>query len=47
MLAYLGVLKNCKALIFVSTIDEVEYLDYLLNNLKFRDSNGNDTKTKF
>lgn len=47
MLAYLGVLKNCKALIFVSTIDEVEYLDYLLNNLKFRDSNGNDTQTKF
>ena len=25
MLAYLGVLKNCKALIFVSTIDAVSY----------------------
>lgn len=47
MLAYLGVLKNCKALIFVSTIDEVQFLDYLLTNLMFRDSNGNDTTTRF
>ena len=47
MLAYLGVLKNCKALIFVSTIDEVEYFDFLLTNLKYRDSNGNDTDIRF
>ena len=46
MLAYLGVLKNCKALIFVSTIDEVEFFDYLLTNLKFRDSNGGETEVK-
>lgn len=33
-------------MIFVSTIDEVEYLDFLLNNLKYRDSNGNFTNEK-
>lgn len=43
MLAYLGVLKNAKVLIFVSTIDEVEFFDYLLTNLKYKDSNGNET----
>ena len=43
MLAYLGVLRESKVLIFVSTIDEVEFFDYLLCNLKYRDSNGQPT----
>jgi superfamily II DNA/RNA helicase len=43
MIAYLRLIKDSKVLIFVSTIDEVEYLDYLLNNMKYRDSNGNFT----
>jgi hypothetical protein len=33
-------------MIFVNTIDEVEYLDYLLSNMKYRDSNGNFTQEK-
>ena len=33
-------------MIFVSTIDEVEYLDYLLNNIKFRDANGKPTEDR-
>jgi superfamily II DNA/RNA helicase len=31
-------------MIFVNTIDEVEYLDNLLSNMKYRDSNGNFTQ---
>lgn len=33
-------------MVFVNTIDEVEYLDFLLNNMKYRDSNGNFTEEK-
>ena len=33
-------------MIFVNTIDEVEYLDFLLNNMKYRDSNGSFTDEK-
>ena len=33
-------------MIFVSTIDEVEYLDFLLNNLRFKDANGKPTEDK-
>lgn len=40
MVAYLQLVKESKVMIFVSTIDEVEYLDYLLNNMKYRDANG-------
>lgn len=43
MLAYIGLLKNTKILVFVSTIDEVEFLDCLFTNLKYKDSNGNST----
>jgi superfamily II DNA/RNA helicase len=43
MIAYLSLIKNSKVLIFVNTIDEVEYLDFVLNNIKYRDSNGNMT----
>lgn len=43
MIAYLRLIKDSKVMIFVSTIDEVEYLDYLLTNMKYRDSNGNFT----
>jgi superfamily II DNA/RNA helicase len=43
MIAYLRLLKDSKVMIFVNTIDEVEYLDYLLCNMKYRDSNGNFT----
>lgn len=43
MVAYLRLIKDSKVMIFVNTIDEVEYLDYLLTNMKYRDSNGNFT----
>lgn len=43
MIAYLRLIKESKVMIFVNTIDEVEYLDYLLSNMKYRDSNGNFT----
>lgn len=33
-------------MIFVSTIAEVEYLDYLLNNIVYRNSNGDMTEEK-
>jgi hypothetical protein len=44
MIAYLRLTKDQKVMIFVNTIDEVEYLDYLLNNMVYRDSNGNFTE---
>jgi superfamily II DNA/RNA helicase len=40
MLSYIKVLPQSKIMIFVSTISEVEYLDYLLNNITYRNSNG-------
>lgn len=40
LLAYVGLLVDSKVLIFVGTIDEVEFLDYLLNNLRYKDPNG-------
>ncbi len=46
VVAYLQLIKQSKAMVFVSTIDEVEYLDYLLNNLRYRDANGNMTEEK-
>lgn len=46
MIAYLQLVKNSKVMIFVSTIDEVEYLDYILNNIKYKDSNGMPTEDK-
>lgn len=46
VVAYLQLIKQSKAMVFVSTIDEVEYLDYLLNNLRYRDANGNMTEVK-
>lgn len=46
MIAYLQLVQKSKVMIFVSTIDEVEYLDFLLNNLKFKDSNGKMTENK-
>ena len=46
ILAYLGILKDSKVLIFVSTIDEVQFLDYLLTNLTYKDSNGQKTQTR-
>jgi superfamily II DNA/RNA helicase len=46
VIAYLQLVKESKVMIFVSTIDEVEYLDYLLNNMKYRDANGVMTEEK-
>lgn len=40
MIAYLKLVKDSKVMIFVNTIDEVEYLDFLINHLKYRDANG-------
>lgn len=40
MISYLQLIKESKVMIFVSTIDEAEYLDFLLNNVCFRDANG-------
>jgi superfamily II DNA/RNA helicase len=46
MIAYLQLVKSSKVMIFVSTIDEVEYLDYILNNIRYKDSNGVPTEDK-
>lgn len=46
MLAYLNVLSHCQILIFLSTIDEVEWFEYMLSTLEFRDSNGTYTGDK-
>ena len=46
MISYLQLIQDSKVMIFVSTIDEVEYLDFLLNNVKFRDSNGKGTEER-
>ena len=43
MLSYIGLIKQSKVMIFVSTIDEVEFLDCLLCNIKFKDGNGIET----
>jgi superfamily II DNA/RNA helicase len=46
MIAYLQLIKSSKVMIFASTIDEVEYLDYLLNNLKYKDAHGAPTEQR-
>jgi len=33
-------------MIFVNTIDEVEYLDFLISNMCYRDANGSMTTEK-
>lgn len=40
VIAYLKLVEDAKVLIFVNTIDQVEYLDFILNNLMYRDANG-------
>lgn len=44
LIAYLNVLSHCQVLIFLSTIDEVEWFEYMLSALRFRDANGNYTE---
>lgn len=44
LIAYLKLIQNSKVMIFVNTIDEVEYLDFLLANMKFRNANGEHTE---
>jgi len=38
-------LKSTKALLFVSTCDEVEYFHYLFSTIKYRKSDGAETNT--
>lgn len=47
LLAYLRFLKSAKVIIFVATCDEVEYFSYLLDNLKFRNQNGEQTEDRY
>ena len=43
LLMYLAMLDHSKVLIFLSTIDEVEYFYFLLHSLSFGDSNNQST----
>jgi superfamily II DNA/RNA helicase len=46
MLAYISVMPQAKIMVFVSTISEVEYLDFLMNNMVYRNSNGQLTEER-
>ena len=46
LISYLKLISNSKVMIFVNTIDEVQYLDFLLSHIKFRNSNGQNTEER-
>jgi hypothetical protein len=37
LISYLHLLNGKKIIMFVATIDEVEFFEFMLNNIKYRD----------